>query len=1335
MADRTFTLIGDFTDHITPALNKINTSLDSVKKSIASVSAATAPLKQDFAQLTTLSKDFNLSLQGQTGGIKSNASALREYRLEMAKLNRVHRRLKFPNTSGSGGYRGGGNNGGFGGGGGGGIARDSSFVFSQVLGNQVAGLMTNAIAQGFQIGVALMVKPFEYLQSALKERIADEQSDIKAAGGYFSIAQRQTNDKKFINSFAEAMEFTQQNNKLMAQIAGALPGNTQQYIEVSKRLSDSIARTVLSDPKKAIEYANKLRTDPERIGGAVAKITGSGPEAIRQTISELQGVITKKTVLAGLGGGAQGGVAGAYGLPGLSERLITQEKVSMGQFQRYAAIFRDPMISDALSRYIPKINATQAASIDRVKVLEKMFDDILPPEVIRAFMRSTGGIIEALNTAILGPETGLFGLGRKMKNMGKKMDDYGRVIEGEIDLSVFDLLRDIFANITLSLQPLVDILPLVFDPLKAIGGTLVDMRHVSGQFLFAFESYKEGITRFANSITSEADRLKFSEGGMVAARASFAAINNFFRGAGVYGKGAGAMAQFQENAKKIMSLNLDPAAMLKEFADTFMNSQVSHDLGKSVGLVIRTVLQQVSNLLDQITGVAKTSKLVQGFKEGVGNEGKAAIINIIKRVFEGIASVILEVIKTFPLETAFIGLFALLAPALTAAFSNALGVRLERIIDRGLPSSLGGTGGGGGRGGRTPGPIGSFFGPTASVRKWRRPYAQGAQILAAHGKGAALGLMGAASQRYRGILRQRTLLGGAARSGARMARLIPGGALVAGALNMGFALATGENFGKAAANTLGVVLGGAVGSIFGPVGTIVGSMAGGMIADAGAGFITNMLSPTRQAAEAAKIQLTAAQAQLEAATKRASGAGAGDIGPSAAMMADPLKYLNVLKLYNLDRDPAFKQHLLAVTALSENIKLEETARTNLNKLIADYASRGYRPEQIASLTEYRAVQTEYNRIRSIVANQGANVDRLFNNLPKATTNAITKTFQTMSTKEIEYAIANRISLSANPVLTLIPPNKGGLSPLFDLTSPKKGGLPPINLGTGTGLTLPSGNVETRFSGSLGDAISKEMKMKPPGSDLVIANSSETVIPAAGGNGMGSFLSLLRSGFNSAVVALKQLNDTLNRNQQKNDSNFKLLGEKFTSPSMPGGLGGAKAGGVDAFTPLAQSYGLTMVSGYRPGDPGWHGANRARDFSNGSGPTSQMLQFAYYLASNYGSNLKELIYTPLGFSIKNGRKVAPYAQSGHFNHVHVAYAYGPNSPAFFSRQRDAIAWEKAMMPGGAKVASVTTNSREGFGATIQPTINIYQQPGQDPEELARIVIARFDMAVQTVLNHM
>jgi hypothetical protein len=267
-----------------------------------------------------------------------------------------------------------------------------------------------------------------------------------------------------------------------------------------------------------------------------------------------------------------------------------------------------------------------------------------------------------------------------------------------------------------------------------------------------------------------------------------------------------------------------------------------------------------------------------------------------------------------------------------------------------------------------------------------------------------------------------------------------------------------------------------------------------------------------------------------------------------------------------------------------------------------------------------------------------------------------------------------------------------------------------------------------------------MRMKPPGSDLVIANSSETVIPAAGGHGMMDFVEILRTGFSAMVATYKEaqqkqdntlraIKDTLVSNQMQTNARLAKLETKFTTPMMPGGLGGAGAGGVDAFTPIAQRYGLQMTSGYRPGDPGWHGANRARDFSNGTGPTPQMMQFAQYLASTYGSNLKELIYTPLGFSIKNGQRVPPYAQGSHYNHVHVAYALGLNDGRMFTSMDAAQGWEKSMVPGSVKVASITGNSGEKLGETnIVNNMTITQQPGEDGEALANRVATLFFDAV-------
>ena len=75
--------------------------------------------------------------------------------------------------------------------------------------------------------------------------------------------------------------------------------------------------------------------------------------------------------------------------------------------------------------------------------------------------------------------------------------------------------------------------------------------------------------------------------------------------------------------------------------------------------------------------------------------------------------------------------------------------------------------------------------------------------------------------------------------------------------------------------------------------------------------------------------------------------------------------------------------------------------------------------------------------------------------------------------------------------------------------------------TGVGTPYIPGveNIVWDAKGGLGDAVSKEMKMKPPGSGLVIANSSETVIPAAGGYGMKDFMGYLRSGFDRMATII------------------------------------------------------------------------------------------------------------------------------------------------------------------------------------------------------------------------
>jgi SLT domain-containing protein len=157
------------------------------------------------------------------------------------------------------------------------------------------------------------------------------------------------------------------------------------------------------------------------------------------------------------------------------------------------------------------------------------------------------------------------------------------------------------------------------------------------------------------------------------------------------------------------------------------------------------------------------------------------------------------------------------------------------------------------------------------------------------------------------------------------------------------------------------------------------------------------------------------------------------------------------------------------------------------------------------------------------------------------------------------------------------------------------------------------------------------------------------------------------------------------------------------PSSGGGGMGDAPGDLGRLVRVGQSmFGLKVTSGYRPGDPGWHGKNRARDMSNSTGPSPQMMGFAKHLAANYGSRLKELIYTPWGKSIKNGKVTPPFAQAAHYNHVHFAMKEGGRlggrvdealTDATLARQ--AMTHRSAVMPYVGSYATGGTVPRDGL----------------------------------------
>jgi hypothetical protein len=116
--------------------------------------------------------------------------------------------------------------------------------------------------------------------------------------------------------------------------------------------------------------------------------------------------------------------------------------------------------------------------------------------------------------------------------------------------------------------------------------------------------------------------------------------------------------------------------------------------------------------------------------------------------------------------------------------------------------------------------------------------------------------------------------------------------------------------------------------------------------------------------------------------------------------------------------------------------------------------------------------------------------------------------------------------------------------------------------------------EIGYQGHLGDAISSEMKHKPPGSDLVVANTSETIIPAAGGYGMKEFVKSIDN--LSGAVAQVRYGGNKGKAPGGGSANWMQILEqdylKNLNKPIPGGpVRGSGRGGLDTWEGPGQAY--------------------------------------------------------------------------------------------------------------------------------------------------------------------
>lgn len=1199
MADsREFTLIGSFQDDITPKLNKLNTQLNSLKTSFGNLGGKGARnTSRDLGRLSVSITSLTDNLKQQNIAFRASVAPLREFRLEIGKTIAAYKQLNLAggNTrgleatnralreqmrlmemvqrresqlgrtrrtfyggtsrpsvgAGAGSYvppprsRGGysSRGGRVDAGAGGMSAHMAEFGFAYTLGNIISGGITSAITTGFNIGVGLMKKPFEYFADSLKERMDDELSDLKAAGGIYSISQRQEEGKKLFKNFDQAIQFTQESNKIMAKLGATLPMDTQDYVEVGKRISDSITRTVLKDTTGSVKLAERLRAADTKIYGAQA-IQGSDLNAQKKSIQVLMGELSKQTVLAGIGGGGRG-ARGAYGLPQLSERMLSQDEVSMAQMQRYAAIFADPAIKDALERHIPKINAASKETGARLEAIIEMYKEVVTPELIERYRRSLAGVMEGFNSAIFGKEYGLFGIGRKMKGMGKKFNEFGQMIDwyGKVtedvtkqaneDLAIYDLFRDIIGNLGQIILPIVENLSLIWDPLRKLGLDLGKIREVTFRLVESFNSYKNAFLEYGEDLKGDAKKM-FQ--GTEEFRATLLTIGNLFADFGVY-----TQKQYDELVTALKDPKIDLGKILTGMIDTFFQSEVGVSLGETIGRIVSTVIQEVAKMTGFISGrIGGTEGLAKGFTKGFGDKGREAVQQIIKDVFSTIGKVILEIWDMLSFGEKMGAIMLVLLPPVAQFIGMKIGESIIAGMTRIGASMSGSIPGQMQRGAnRNRGAVSSFFssrrneqtrrnftsnvrrtmtgpgytspiGPTPDVytdylgRKTTRRKGPGYMP-----SGVKKGFISTITEGFkrlvkedildvdpdRRLIRQKGRAGNIARGAARFGKTmggitsrIPGGAIAGGALTGIASLASGESagdaFGQAAASTIG----GVIGSFAGPWGTVIGTSAGPLIYN----WVKDSFQPSANSLESASKALETVSKGAEKGPGGSAALGTlGQVfkggGAELSLWAQRQKELNLITSEQYEKYSILATQLSAANAATEAAKIAQTDYASVSRI----SVKGSQEETAAAKRLEKAKEKETLAVQ-----------------------AAEKTWSEMPTqlKGSLLAVDTALRDFATRVYKYTPPTPTATQSLNSLP------LWQQLLVQGNTKGQPGGAF---WRGGLGDAISSELKHKPSNSHLVIANSSETIIPAAGGHGMLDFVRTLRAGFSTMVAAYRE----------------------------------------------------------------------------------------------------------------------------------------------------------------------------------------------------------------------
>lgn len=1268
--ERTFTLVGNFQDNITPKLTKLNTSISQLNKSFAKMQKMVRPIAKDMAIMAEASTRISDSFKGQRNAFDSSVRSMRQYRSEMGKVvaaqKKLERSVRMPSV------RGGGAGGGGGGGRGGGGRRGGGVVGDVISG----GLITEAIVRGFEMGAQIIQRAFSYISQAFAERVGDQLSDIASAGGIFASA-KNAGLKGFGATMDDAMDVQKDLNRSMSKLAADLPGSTNDYVRNARSITDTIMTALAKSPKAFV--------------GEMEKMTGKkGMDERGAVAAATQGVAKSTTLLEKLSPG------GGIPMTMLFEDIMGREKVDAKSMQRkYASMRRNPTLVAALERNQEAINKTTAGTAERLAAINKALQEAVPPEMVNMMQRSVSGVTELFKSGFLDPDTGILGLSRQMGFMVKQFntttgelrrDKSGKVIEESV--GIFEMISDIIGNLGVVLgNSILPALQSIVMPFDELGLSLVEFREYTFKLFEQFQGATVFFKDMAKSYGLDAGDFKSTT------RAGLSVVANIFRSFGEIGEG-----KYQDIVKRLKSKDVGEVDKVgKELLTIFGSSKFVDTIAETIGKVIGGMLDSLADVMEM--AMKGSDKFVaKGFGKGFQEAGGfAALSRIIAAGFQLIWKGFTEALKIWfasmgeNLKTGNIG--ALIGQiGLTALLTRPLHGFLGRLFGILFSPKTAETA-------AKIGGVKSFLGRQAANTAKMGAAIPGGKMLAGAAKGAKMKGIGMIAAGMVTFATKAPALAKAGKAVMSLGKNIPLLSVAFAGLDYATRTAGGESKTTAAGGAVGGLIGGGLGATIGTaiapgIGTAIGGVLGTAIGD---WIGTNL--------------------------------------------------------------PAFFASLPA--------KLD-AAWASFKQWFADLPMNiGY------AIGQARAnLEMAWGNFSKWWQSLGPKFDQMVNNLVKGAQNFLAKAAAVLSNPGSWGDLAMKLLSGIKNAIM------GGLGAVGNWFSGFGRGQEAGYRETRGGYTstatrqrqaggAPLPSIFARYKGGLGDALASEIKNKPSGSHLVIANSSETVIPAAGGYGMKEFMGVLESGFSMVSRQTQAIAQGVNvADEQSKQRDTKLAGDferyqsesnqKFTAingniskltakvsemSSMGGLMGGGGAGMAlgsgygGAGVKIAGALGnYIKATGGAPGsihEHPMHGGVRGRHAAGSYHYSGRAIDIGAYANEQAG-----VIARIKAFNAKHGVRPVEFLHAGndpkgHGDHVHVAYALGSGNPAFFNSKQAAQRWESKATMGNVKVSSITGNSGEGFGGRVVNVggVHITQQPGQNAEQLAAMVIDELNWAIQ------